>query len=432
MHPETLLYPRRPYNGCDYVIRGEAEESICQLIEMLDGRRGKEEVSGLVSKDSGHNKLLFSKNLTVTASEDRSYKMKKGTLLNTSYPKFSGLRQKDYHFQGRPMSFLITSRSCPHQCTFCSIHSVFGYTYRTRSANDILGEIRQRYHQGIRHFDIEDDNFTVNKKAVSNLLDQLISLKLPITFSAMNGLSYISLDAPLLEKMRTAGFSSLNLALVSSDKIVQEFSKRPHTVKKFYEITRIAAKLNFRVTAYFILGMPGQTLRDIWNTLKILAESKCLIGASPFYFTPGSPIHKKEIDNPAHRLESNNGGDPYFSARLTTMDLESSTFQRDDIYTLFRFTRVINYAKKGIDSGYDAEGSFFSLIKDILLTKKWDAKTKDSVNPMPFSPKIAAFIDEAPLKITGYKNSVSYLWEPKKSRFSTGKQSATPGQANLV
>jgi hypothetical protein len=65
-------------------------------------------------------------------------------------------------------------------------------------------------------------------------------MRLPVTLSAMNGLSYISLDEELLVKMRRVGFSTLNPALVSSDKIVLEFAERPRTVGKFFEILDIA------------------------------------------------------------------------------------------------------------------------------------------------------------------------------------------------
>ena len=56
----------------------------------------------------------------------------------------------------------------------------------------------------------------------------------------MNGISYLSLDEELLELMFQAGFSHLNLALVSSDKTVRETTKRPHTLEAYLKVVHKA------------------------------------------------------------------------------------------------------------------------------------------------------------------------------------------------
>ena len=122
------------------------------------------------------------------------------------------------------MTFMITSRSCPHKCSFCSVHTTFGIDYRRRSLEHVLEEIELRYSQGYRVVDFEDDNLTYYKHTFKELCRRLIA-RFPyreIEFVAMNGISYLSLDEELLELMFQAGFSRLNLALVSSDKTVRE------------------------------------------------------------------------------------------------------------------------------------------------------------------------------------------------------------------
>ncbi|MBE7437356.1 MAG: B12-binding domain-containing radical SAM protein [Spirochaetales bacterium] len=328
LHPETLLGPL-----VDYVLAGEAEMSIVALIQALCRERSLTAVPGLVYRSgSGIQK---------NAQESPD-------IHQIALPDLSSLSQKDYRFRGVPMTFLITSRSCPHRCSFCSIHAVFGQRYSMRRVADILEEIRIRYEEGFRHFDIEDDNFTVNKKEVKALLRAIIEQHWPITFSAMNGLSYISLDEELLLLMRQAGFSHLNLALVSADEIVRRMTERPHTLERFYEVMEVARSLGFQITVYFIIGLPGQTLESMCSTLKVLAGSPCLLGVSPFYYTPGSPIHRQ--GHADLRLASA-GRDPYFAARLTALDVESDLWDRRDLYTLFKWTRVVNAAKEGLDKG---------------------------------------------------------------------------------
>ena len=106
-------------------------------------------------------------------------------------------------------TMLITSRGCPHQCAYCSAHLVMGNSFRTRSPEAILEEMkdcRERY--GIRVFDIEDDNFTFDQERAKRLLNLIIETfgEGSLELSAMNGVSFASLDKELLEIMKKAGF----------------------------------------------------------------------------------------------------------------------------------------------------------------------------------------------------------------------------------
>ena len=98
------------------------------------------------------------------------------------------------------MTFMITSRSCPHKCSFCSVHTTFGTNYRRRSLENVLEEIELRYQQGYRVIDFEDDNLTYYKSTFKELCRRLIA-RFPnreMEFVAMNGISYLSLDEELL------------------------------------------------------------------------------------------------------------------------------------------------------------------------------------------------------------------------------------------
>jgi len=60
-----------------------------------------------------------------------------------------------------------------------------------------------------------------------------------------------------------------------------------------------------------------------------------LLGASPFYRTPSSPI-AGDLDLTER---------DYVRARLTALAIETDQFRREDIYTLFVTTRIINFLK---------------------------------------------------------------------------------------
>jgi radical SAM superfamily enzyme YgiQ (UPF0313 family) len=258
-------------------------------------------------------------------------------------PDLSSLRPESYLLRGKPLVFLVTSRSCPHRCSFCSVHSTFGTRYRRVPVPRVIEEMKRRYREGYRVFDFEDDNLTYYKDEMKELCRR-IRAEFPhgeLELVAMNGISYLSLDRELLQLMKAAGFSRLNLALVSSDASVLETTKRPHTVEKYLEVVEEAHRLGFAITSYQILGLPFESLPSMVQTLVFSARLPVLLGASPFYLTPGSPIQRK-LGVTLSEADS-------FRARLTAMAWEGGDFTRDDVYTLFVTTRILNFLKSRKD-----------------------------------------------------------------------------------
>ena len=317
--PESLL--ASPH--VDYVIRGEGERAIVAFLRHLLEHLPLDAVPNLVYRRNGE--IIYNPIQDNFPIDD------------LSFPDLDNLSPSPYTLAGKPMTFMITSRSCPHKCSFCSVHTTFGTNYRRRSLENVLEEIEIRYRQGYRVIDFEDDNLTYYKQTFKELCRRLIE-QFPhreMEFVAMNGISYLSLDDELLELMYRAGFSHLNLALVSSDKTVRETTKRPHTLEAYIKVVNKAYQLGFKIVSYQILGLPNESLDSMIQTLAFNARLPVLLGASPFYRTPNAPI--------AHGVGLTEAD--YVKARLTALAIETQNFSRDDIYTLFVTTRILNFLK---------------------------------------------------------------------------------------
>ncbi|HEX9788481.1 MAG TPA: radical SAM protein, partial [Candidatus Binatia bacterium] len=218
--PESLL--ASPH--VDYVIRGEGEKPLVEFLRALQNRTRVDDVPNLAYKRNGE--CVFNP-LQGNFSID-----------HLPVPDLGDFTPASYTLAGKPLTFMITSRSCPHKCSFCSVHTTFGTNYQRRSLESVLAEIELRYRQGYRVIDFEDDNLTYYKQTFKDLCRRLI-VRFPnreMEFVAMNGISYLSLDDELLELLDRAGFSHLNLALVSSDKAVRETTKRPHTLAAYVRV----------------------------------------------------------------------------------------------------------------------------------------------------------------------------------------------------
>jgi len=234
-------------------------------------------------------------------------------------------------------------------------------------------ECRKRY--GIQIFDIEDDNFTFDKERAKRLMSLIIEAfgEKNLELTAMNGVSFASLDEDLLGLMKQAGFHTVNLSFVSTDPSTKKRMGRPVAEKDFNDILEETEKVSLNVIAYAIFGMPGQTIEEMVDTMICLMGKRVLIGPSIYYPTPGTPLHercKRDGILPSHPSQW----------RSSALPIETRDFNRFDIITLFRLARTINFIKGKMDKGELSEGVTLKELSQIMKDKaQVKAEIKDKV-----------------------------------------------------
>ncbi len=356
--PKGVL--RSPF--VDYVILGEGETRFPLLLEQIGKGSAKnvEKIDGIGCRNVG-------------TTRNRDGEIRINTVQNfiqnldsLPHPARELLDPDRYRMRKKRSTMIITSRGCPHRCAYCSAHLVMGTSFRTRSPESIVEEMmtcQKRY--GIENFDIEDDNFTFDQERAERLMNLIIEGfgERKIELSAMNGISYASLDGKLLRLMRKAGFHAINLSYVSADPSTKERMKRPESATGFDTILEEAERVGLHVIAYAILGMPGQTIEEMVDTVIYLMGKKVLVGPSIYYPTPGTPLFERcnrEGILPPHPVQW----------RSSAFPIETKEFSRLDLLTLFRLARVANFIKGKMDEKELEEGMTWEELLQILREKR--------------------------------------------------------------
>jgi radical SAM superfamily enzyme YgiQ (UPF0313 family) len=379
--PETML----AHPAVDFVIQGEGERPFVELLKRLQKQKRLKE-----QKRPKNEALLAPINPLeplgpfelLKTIPNLGYKKNGCLILNPRkenfpietlpFPDLSDLPQDHYLFEKKPLCFIITSRGCPYRCAFCSVHKTFGRKCRRRSAESILAEIKQRYDKGYRVFDFEDDNLTFDRKEMTVLCKNIITAfpKKDIQLLAMNGVCYWTLDRNILKLMRQAGFTHLNLSLVSTNTALLKTVQRPHSLKKYQAAVKDASALGFKIVAYQILGLPGDTLPSMIKTLLFNARLPVLLGASPFYLIPHSPIAVRYYQGRFSHGEPSLCEADVFKARLSAMAIETKHFKREDLYTLLITTRILNFLK-----GIPLNTAKITLSQALAIAEKQDPRS---------------------------------------------------------
>ncbi len=371
--PELML----AHPAVDWVIRGEGEKPLVELLRAILQGRALSGIPNLGFKQEGR---------IILNPIEENYPLEE-----IPCPDLSDLPPDYYLYDRKPLCFLMTSRGCPHRCAFCSVHLTFGRGHRRRRPEAVFEEIQERYRQGYRIFDFEDDNLTFSREDMITLAEQLSRTFAPgeVQCLAMNGISYQSLDPELLAVMKKAHFTQLNLSLVSLDRETRNRAQRPHTLNRYITVVQEAHRLGFKLVSYQILGLPGESLESMIRTLVLASGLPVLIGASPFYLSPQTPL---SLNFPAPEA-----GD-LFRARLTALALETDSCKREDLYTLWVATRIINFLKGlrfspacisfsealdlALKQGRRA-ASGVEILSRLLTEKTFYAATPDGLRPLP-------------------------------------------------
>ena len=347
----------------DYVVMGEGEIRFPLLIEKIEKKDFKEipEMDGIGYRRDGAIQINPLQNFIQG-------------LDSLPHPARRYLDLDRYWVRKKRSTMIITSRGCPHGCAYCSAHLVMGNSFRVRTPEAILTEMvecQKKY--GIQIFDIEDDNFTFDQARAKKLMSLVIKDfgENRLELSAMNGVSFASLDEELLTLMKRAGFKTVNLSFVSTSPVIKEKMGRPKPTDEFDKILEKAEQAGLHVIAYAILGMPGQTIEEMVDTLIYLMGRRVLIGPSIYYPTPGTPLFercKRDGILPFHLSQW----------RSSAFPIETKEFNRLDLLTLFRLARIINFIKGKMDEKVLEEGMTWKELHRILEEKvKAEVKIKE-------------------------------------------------------
>lgn len=237
---------------------------------------------------------------------------------------------------------LVASRGCPYKCEFCSVHNMFGRRMDYRLIDDIIAEMRQNYiDKDVRIFNFEDDNISANKTWFAAFLQGVIDdpVLTDIELTALNGLCYPTLDKNLLHLMHRAGFRQLHLSYVTRSEKLRRTLRRPADDNNLEQIVADAQKMNFFITVYVIIGLPGQSYAEVKSSIDYLLKLNVLVGPSVFYIPAASALYAKL------RLPENVRNNWNFY-RSSAFAVETRELDRAQLLQLFSYARRQNLIRK--------------------------------------------------------------------------------------
>jgi len=259
--PHVQIYPEETASlkNIDYVVLGEGEKIFLELIKNINNPEKLKLIKGLVFKEN--DKIIntgrpdYFNNLDEIPFPPREI---------LPYKKYFSLLAKE-----KTITTMFTSRGCPFQCAFCD-RPAMGRNFRARSAKNVVDEIEKCLNLGIKEIFIYDDTFTVDRKRVMNICNEIINRNLKFTWDIRTRVNTV--DEEMLILLKRAGCERIHYGVEAGTEKILKVLNKQITLDQTLKAFKLTRKFKIQTLAYFMIGAPTETKEDIMATIDFMKK----------------------------------------------------------------------------------------------------------------------------------------------------------------
>jgi len=286
--PHVTFLPEDGLRHADFVVRGEGEETLPELIDALNTHRPLDAIQGLSYRQNGH----------IRHNPERDF----GSHYLDVSPDFGLIKGVEQFSRGllsryRFIPMVYTSRGCPLHCRYCTIAGFAGRTPRYRPLTRCLEDIRHVLEISRKDIGIADDNFTMDIQRTKAFLRGLISQGVSSQYTFMTQIKVNAFkDEELLALLRDANFELLHVGYESISEDTLRDWKKAQSLEEMFRSVEQSRKYHLKINGMFVVGSDHDTEETVQKTTDFAIEND-LAAMQIWILTPlpGSDIFRQTL-----------------------------------------------------------------------------------------------------------------------------------------
>lgn len=295
LHPESVVALGGPQvsvvdvstmRACpliDLVVRGEAEQTLPDLLDALSSHGSLAAIPG----------ITFRQSTEIIRNADAPLVLDLDSLPFPAFHLFPDVRFCR-HFP------LELGRGCPFACTFCSTNDFFRRRFRLKTPAHMIAEMRRvKQSYGINSFELVHDMFTVDRKRVIAFCEALIANNEEFYWGCSARTDCV--DEQLIALMAKAGCRGIFFGIESGSARMQKIIDKGLELNDSAARVQSCDKYKINTAVSLIAGFPDETMDDLRATAAFFMDSLRYDHADPqlSILSPlaDTPIQKQHKDS---------------------------------------------------------------------------------------------------------------------------------------
>lgn len=271
--------------GADFIIQGEGEITLLELINSIENKVSLETISGIVYKKIDEIQINSKRSVLVNLDE---LPMPAWDLIAIdSYKNIWKRSGQEFTLN------IATTRGCPYKCNWCA-KPIYGNRYNAHSPEYIVKEIeylQQKF--GVRRFWMCDDIFGLKPHWVQEFNQKLEQRQLKIKYFIQSRVDLL-LKEDTIDALAKSGLEEVWVGAESASQRILDAMDKGTKVEEIYQATQLLKANNIKVAFFLQFGYLDENQEDIQKTIAMVKELKPdNIGISISYPLPGTTFYEK-------------------------------------------------------------------------------------------------------------------------------------------
>lgn len=333
----------------DFIVKGEGEEAIVELVKAIESGSGFDGINGLVYRNGGDIEDTGVRNPGICADD-------------WPVPARHLLPLGRYRALGMAIS-MTSSRGCPFNCIFCVGRKMVGAKVRYRDPVKVVDELEYLSTLGFHQINMADDLFTANKKHCTAVCDEIMRRGIKTKWTSFARVDTVSPE--VLAKMKEAGCTAVSYGVESGVPEILKTIRKGITLDQVIEAVKMCTDVGMIPHASFILGLPGESKETVRQTVDFGEKIKAMGVSHGFHLLapfPGTQI-RDEAENYGLKILTDDWREYHANRAI----VETDEVNKDELDAIVlewerEFDNYLGSLKEKIESGTADEEEAWPLV----------------------------------------------------------------------
>lgn len=283
--------------GADIIVFGEGEITMLEIVQFYDDKTAKnlQEIKGIAYLAKDQSMVVNAEQTLIRNLDELPFPNRK----KIDQEKYFNAWKENHGYSTITLS---TMRGCPYGCNWCS-RAVYGKSYRRRSPQKVVEEIIQlQQHYAFDKIWFVDDVFTVSHKWLRAFVECIKQKNVNAPYEIITRAD--RMNEEVIQLLKASGCFRVWIGAESGSQTILDAMNRMVKVEKVAKMVKLSQKYGLEAGTFIMLGYPGETEKDIQETLNYLRDT------NPDHFTltvaypiKGTPLYTEVEEHFLQKLD---------------------------------------------------------------------------------------------------------------------------------